>query len=243
MFTENPNLIKYDDGVMIYKNFIDQDTVNQINSIVDDMLQSGIQESESRIPWYRDKVTPVIPELIPIWEKMSEFLLPTHVLHPKLTVSSMGPGDEMFVHEDSPGEDGEHLLTNDDFWSTCALLEYGVIVYFGEFEGGEVFYPELDMEVAPQPGDLVIHGATPRWKHGVRKVKSGRRYAFSNFSLRADKNPGSFYNYGTDEYNKAMSGGWQNWINPLFENKREYRGLDPAASLSEEELEKLKARK
>jgi hypothetical protein len=226
MFTENPNLIKYDEKVMIYKGFVSKENVDLINSKMNNILQKGMSDSESRIPWYRDKTSPIIPELFKIWEDISEFLLPTHVIHPRLVLSIMRPGEEMFVHEDSPGEGKEHLLTNDDVWSTCTALDYGVIAYFGEYEGGEVFYPELDIEISPEPGDLVIHGATPRWKHGVKPVKSGMRYAFSNFSLPYEKNPGSFYNYKTKEYSDMVNGKISTWINPLFENKRDYVSLE-----------------
>lgn len=240
MFVDNPDLIKYDEKVMIYKNFIPKDMLDLINSKVNEQVESGIGESESRIPWYRDKTTGLIPELFDVWKLISDFLLPTHVIHPMMKLQIMRTGDEMFVHEDSPGEHQEHLLTNDDVWSTCTLLEYGVIAYFGEFSGGEVFYPELGMEVAPQPGDLVIHGATPRWKHGVREVKSGIRYAFSNFCLPAEKNPGTFYNYKTQEFNDSIKNGLGEWINPLIKNEREYRGLDVEDKLSPEQISKLR---
>jgi hypothetical protein len=242
MFTDNPNLIKYDEKVMIYKNFIPKDIVDLINSKVNEKVDSGLDESESRIPWYRDKQTGLIPELFDVWTLISEFLLPTHVIHPMMKLQVMRVGDEMFVHEDSPGEDQEHLLTNDDVWTTCTLLEYGVIAYFGEFSGGEVFYPELGIEVSPQPGDLVIHGATPRWKHGVREVTAGTRYAFSNFSLPAAKNPGTFHNYKTEEFNKTIENGLYEWLMPLIANERDYRGLNPEDSLDEKEIAKLQSR-
>ena len=84
----------------------------------------------------------------------------------------------------------------------------------------------MGIEVAPQPGDLVIHGATPRWKHGVKEVTSGTRFAFSNFALPAQKNPGSFYNYKTEEFYNQTKDGLDTWVNPLFSNKREYADFE-----------------
>jgi hypothetical protein len=59
----------------------------------------------------------------------------------------------------------------------------------------------LDIEVLPEPGDMVIHGALRQHRHGVKEVESGERYAFSNFSLPYSKNPGTFYAINTPEYN------------------------------------------
>jgi hypothetical protein len=133
---------------------------------------------------------------------MARFLYPTHTIHPKIGVSVIRPGDGgMRVHEDSPGQGNHHKLTVRDAWNTCTVLDYGVITYFGEYTGGAVFYPELDIEVLPEPGDMVIHGALRQHRHGVKEVESGERYAFSNFSLPYSKNPGTFYAINTPEYN------------------------------------------
>jgi hypothetical protein len=228
MFKNSPNLTTIADGVYIYKNFIDKDVVSNINKIIENKLEELKSiDFESKIDWYQDKIVGEIDELFPIWEQISEFLLPTHVMHPMLQVSVMRPGEGgMFVHEDSPGEGNHDQLTNYDTWTTCTVLDYGVIAYFGEFSGGEVFYPELDIEISPQPGDLVIHGATPRWKHGVKEVSTGIRYAFANFSLPYHKNPNTFYNYKTEEYHNQLNNlGLKSWIAPLKPNIREYAPL------------------
>lgn len=226
MFTEDPNLTILDEKVFIYRNFIDPETTTHITEIAD-AIMSEDTSTEHRNPWYMEKFTPEMPELFPVWKKISEFLYPSHVIHPLLSLTTMRKGDDMFVHEDSPGEGHEDMLTVNDLWSSCCLLEYGVIAYFGKWEGGNVFYPELGIEVDPRPGDLVIHGATSRWKHGVREVTDGVRYAYSNFSLQPDKNPGSFYNYKTTEFlNQISTDGLDAWVTPLFENKREYRPFE-----------------
>lgn len=226
-FVNDPNLTILEEGVMIYRNFIDADTVKTITKKIDEVLKQN-HSVDSRIPWYNNRSTPSMPELFPIWEKISAFLAPTHVIHPRLQITVMYPGDSMFVHEDSPGEGNEHMLTQYDMYNTCTTLDYGVIAYFGDWEGGEVYYQELDgLTVDPKPGDLVIHGATPRWKHGVTEVKSGIRYAFSNFCLPAEKNPKSFYNYGTKEYYDQLKDGLDIWQEPLYHNEREYADPGP----------------
>ena len=225
MFINDPSLTTITDGIYIYKNFLDSSIVERITAIADKHEDElGVLEGQTeKNPWYKERLSPEIPELFEVWNTISEFLYPTHVMHPMMNLIVMREGSDMFVHEDSPGEGNGDMLTVTDAWSSCCLLDYGVIAYFGEWEGGEVFYPELGLEVSPQAGDLVIHGATSKWRHGVKTVTSGRRYAFSNFSLKPEKNPGSFYNYKTKELdNQIKEGGLGAWQKPLFENEREY---------------------
>lgn len=220
MFENNPNLIKYDEKVMLYKNFFSKEYVELINKeISGNYSKDDFNIKKHAIDWYIDKTTPEIPKLMEAWNKISEFLLPTHVIHPQLAMQVIMPGDNgMFVHADSPGEGNHELLTAPDRWSTCCILDYGVIGYFGEFEGGEVFYPNLnDLEVKVQPGDLIIHGATSKWMHGVKEVTNGYRLAFSNFCIKADRNPGSFHNYGTEECSIRQKD-VKKFVTPLFMN-------------------------
>jgi predicted 2-oxoglutarate/Fe(II)-dependent dioxygenase YbiX len=48
-----------------------------------------------------------------------------------------------------------------------------------DFEGGELYYPDLNLSYTPSAGDLVIHGS--RITHGVAEVKSGIRYVYPSF--------------------------------------------------------------
>jgi hypothetical protein len=64
----------------------------------------------------------------------------------------------------------------DDF-DLADLITHGTIIYFNDFEGGEVYYPEQnDLRYKPEKGDLVIHGAQNKCKHGVDEVLSDVRY-------------------------------------------------------------------
>lgn len=220
MFTNDPNLIQLSDKIFWYKNFIDQETVNKINEIANNKSKGN--------HWFEEiqfQVTPEILELKEIWDKVSEFLQPTHVVHPLLSMISFAPGAEMLPHCDSPGEGHDDDLTVPDVWSTCCLLEYGVCIYFGDFTGGEVYYPNQDVTIPVQPGDLVIHGALSDCMHGVKPVETGLRYTFTNFALKPEKNPGTFYNFGTPEYEEHVKD-LTSWLMPLKNNDKSVQ-LDP----------------
>lgn len=216
MFTENPNLLNPAKGVYWYKGFFTPEEVEKFNNIINS------KELEYDNPYFDNiefKSTSIIPELHEVWEKISAFMYPEFVIHPMLTLLRYDVGTIMVPHSDSPGEDHPEELTVPDLWGTCHLLSWGVCTYFGDFTGGEVEYPNQDLVVPVQPGDLVIHGALAENLHGVKEVKSGVRYCYSNFSLKAEKNPGSFYNYKTDEYYESVKD-LEKWMTPLFENPR-----------------------
>lgn len=218
MTISHPNLQRLDEKLYYIPNFISKEKVDYINKLLKEREDKSTKHPFAELNY---GVTAAIPELFPIWEQISELLAPQYVVHPLLSMLHYKEGASMEPHWDSPGEGNHEDLTLPDVWSTCCLLEFGVVLYFGEFTGGEVIYPKQDRVVSVQPGDLVIHGALEDYAHGVKPVLSGSRYAYSNFCLEASKNPGTFYNYGTKEYKLQIedrSRLEEIWMNPLVEN-------------------------
>jgi hypothetical protein len=213
MFTDNPNIIKLDEKIFLYKNFISQEKVSEMNDHISKKV--SLTHYFEEIEFGLKQAT---FELHEIWEAISELLYPEYVIHPILGLLHFKEGKEMLPHCDSPGEGNHEALTLPDLWTTCCLLSWGAIVYFGDFTGGEVYYPKQGIEIAVEPGDLVIHGALDDCLHGVKKVLSGNRYAFSTFSLAADKNPGTFHNYKTPEYYEDIKN-LMTWLTPLKPNE------------------------
>jgi len=228
-------------GVFLFKGFYTDEECKIVEDALKDYKYDKEYE-ETLISWYADKLSPPVLGLHKLWEKASEMLYPEYVIHPQnnLLVISEQMKQGMFIHSDSPGKGECHRLSQVDVWKTCCELDYGLVAYFGNFEGGEIFYtniksdgtkkdPAVDSEILmikPERGDLVVHGAFDPHAHGVKEVTKGVRYAFSNFVLKAVDNPGTFYNYKTPEYyaqmEEAKSGNFQHfqdvWMQPLKEN-------------------------
>lgn len=63
---------------------------------------------------------------------------------------------------------------------------YGLVLYLNtcdvDFVGGELYYPNLEIEYKPMAGDLVIHPGSDEYSHGVRNVTSGVRYIITSFA-------------------------------------------------------------
>lgn len=66
---------------------------------------------------------------------------------------------------------------------------FGSIVYFNDFEGGQIYYPNQKIEYQPKSGDLVIHSAKEHCFHGVKKLQSEVRYSYSNYLFQYVKVP------------------------------------------------------
>lgn len=79
-----------------------------------------------------------------------------------------------------------HKTDKDSFWERHSDnsggndIKYGVVLYLNDnFEGGELYYPNLDLIVRPEKGMLVYHPGNQ--EHEVLKVISGDRYTLTSF--------------------------------------------------------------
>jgi hypothetical protein len=102
-----------------------------------------------------------------ILSKIQDLVKDTHTVTESLSFMRMFPGDEIDVNIDTYLEE----------------TEYVVLLYLNDcFNGGEIYYPDFNLEYKPEAGDLIIHHATI--KHGVRKVIEGVRYAYPTFLIK-----------------------------------------------------------
>jgi len=84
-------------------------------------------------------------------------------------------GDEMSPHADNIEQD--NITPNASPWRSFG----GVIYLNSDFDGGEIYYPNLGITVHPKPGMVILHPADIKYTHGVSKVTKGMRYTISTF--------------------------------------------------------------
>lgn len=87
-----------------------------------------------------------------------------------LAVSSIiryTPGESMDIHQDNvEAHDADNV--------------FGLVLYLNDdYIGGEIYYPELGLEIKPKANSILIHYAG--LKHGVKEVTSGVRYVITSF--------------------------------------------------------------
>ena len=254
MFYDNPNCKNLspwvDDygtksGIFVFKKAISDDLIKLVEEDARNVEEKNISYENGLISWYEDKALDPMVNLVYVWDEISNLIGPEYVIHPMSNLLRIKTNHEgMFIHSDSPGKDKCHLLSQTDVFQTCCLIDFGIVAYFGDYEGGEIFYPKINKDGSlknneefnnedcfsykPEKGDVLIHSAFDRYAHGVRPITSGTRYAFSCFSLKASDNPGTFYNYKTEEYNSQIGNMIANksvdestvhsWLKPLKEN-------------------------
>ncbi len=128
-------------GVFVFKGFYTDEECKIVEDALRDYKYDQKYE-ETLISWYADKLSPPILGLHKLWAKASEMLYPEYVIHPQnnVLVISEHMNQGMFTHSDSPGKGECHRLSQVDVWKTCCELDYGLVAYFGDFEGGEIFY-------------------------------------------------------------------------------------------------------
>ena len=262
MFTEDPRCIKIADRIFKFENIIPEDIYNAIIERTKTFEKGKQFNAFSMRDWYEDRMSPPMLEVLPLWEFMSELIYPELVAHPVMTLMVTDNTDEgMFIHTDSPGKGNCDRLVEIDTWQTCCELEYGMIAYLGEYTGGELYYPNINPDgsvkpdlnptsqemyervwqerlqepclvVETKPGDIVFHGAAYPYDHGTKPTLTGTRYAFSNFILLTEDNPGTFYSYKTPEYieqlgDKSVEKVFK-WAQPLMINPQFKEVIDEA---------------
>lgn len=63
--------------------------------------------------------------------------------------------------------------------------DIATLIYLNEdYEGGQIYFPDLDIFIKPQEGDLVCFPDTPDFVHGVKPIKSGTRYTAPRWFTR-----------------------------------------------------------
>lgn len=78
-----------------------------------------------------------------------------------ITVSKLEAGNSMAEHSDDDQLDSNNFI--------C-------MAYINDnYEGGELYFPDLDIQYKPRQGDVIIYQA--KEKHMVTELKSGTRYS------------------------------------------------------------------
>ena len=130
---------------------------------------------------------------MPIREKIKNILPKNIFLGEGTSAARMLKTNEWGVHADVHDFDDiekqNDLYVDGDLYREADLSIYGTVVYFNNFEGGEIFYPFQNIIYKPNPGDLIIHGSGKLTSHGVKKVLSEKRYSYSNHIYKKVKIP------------------------------------------------------
>ena len=63
--------------------------------------------------------------------------------------------------------------------------DIATLIYLNnDYSGGEIYFPDYDISIKPDEGDLVCFPDTPDFIHGVKPIKDGVRYTAPRWFIR-----------------------------------------------------------
>jgi hypothetical protein len=106
-----------------------------------------------------------------IIERLSHFV---KLVDPSLEASGLKTLQRM--------QEGIQLKAHTD-QDTDPSIRYATIIYINDnYNGGELFFTNKDIEIKPKPGSLIVFPGTNEFNHGVRHVQAGPiRYVLVGF--------------------------------------------------------------
>jgi hypothetical protein len=180
MFNKD-GFIEIGDEIFVYKHFMSDE---ECESIMKDIL--SLPEDVWQTPFLATAKDYFISEeqtesIRAVKKRIASLMLDECYATPGGRASKLLKGASRRPHADiDQFKEVEHesrIYKEGDDFDLADLITHGTIIYFNDFEGGEVYYPEQnDLQYKPEKGDLVIHGAQNKCKHGVDEVLSDVRY-------------------------------------------------------------------
>ena len=190
--------IKLGEDIHVFPNFISpeecQEIVGFIESIPENIWEEHLNEGSQG---YEIAFVDVI-QLKKINKKLQELLDSDVYLNTSLSPTRMKRGLIGTHHSDDFDflkiiEANKNLKEEEEFELVKNNIA-GLIMYFNDFEGGEIHYSNQNITYAPKAGDLLIHSSSNHCKHQVQKIKSEVRYSHSDNLFRYIKVPKGFKN-------------------------------------------------
>ena len=179
-------------NIHIVKNFLSDEEVALFKSLISNQEWHQTADPNSSV-YILDKNEELYDEVrrLNIEERATELASYNFGMNLSL-VDNMGgfqlrkPGDSMRVHTDAENFDGDSDIEEVIHLNFAkAMTMYVALIYVGEeFGEGQLYFPNNEIDIDVQPGDLVMFPTSNRYPHGVRKSTYGDRCVFSMYFTR-----------------------------------------------------------
>ena len=171
----HPGFEKIEENIWLIRNFVNSKESKQYVEVAESVDEEEWWTQSSG--WYAGKYLnisnkPIINVSLDIAERFKNLFefKKEYSFGLSGSIHRILPGQDMHVHPDFPELDNieeEHVLFNG-------------AIYHNDFDGGALYYPELSIEYKPNPGDLVMHPGTTKYRHGVSVVTGNKIRYMSN---------------------------------------------------------------
>lgn len=195
----NFEINKIDDNILLVENFISEEELKDIFNIINDLNDEdwrieylGNLKNFCLEKFGRDDVENLVAEgkfeitqnwedknfnitnfevQSKIYERLSELVIKEDsslILSGFATIQRMQEGVELKPHTDQ---------------DTDPSIRYAAILYLNEeYSDGEIFFPNVNIELKPKPRSLLLFPGTKEYHHGVKHVGPGPiRYVLVGF--------------------------------------------------------------
>jgi len=175
---------KIGEDIYVYHNFVTEEECDSILDIAKSLTEEEWVGRFNTTGEGHKTSNRSIDHLIPIKKRLSDKLEEGIYLAENISIVRMRKGATWGLHSDNHDfldliaasklytEGQEYTLEKNNIW--------GLVMYFNDFDGGRLFYPNQGVEYQPKRGDLVIHSSEEHCLHGVDELKSDVRYSHSN---------------------------------------------------------------
>lgn len=178
-------------GIWVYKNVVKEDIIEKVENFIETNNDGyGWMEAlvgyAQKIPQYRDcydfKIQKIENpnnvqsrvDLNEIWQYAYDMQLPAVEDYCKHYNIEMNYWEAMNFVKYGPGQHfQEHADHGFSYIATVSLVSYPNANY----EGGELYFPKLNLTIKPEAGDTVIFPSTYLFSHRAMPVKSGTKYS------------------------------------------------------------------
>lgn len=178
----HPNYYQVEENIHVIKNFTTQDERDWFVSIAESKTDE--EWDKDKREWWNKKiayvgddnlVNPILQDVLKrIRDLFDDDKEEKWSIGGMLAVHRMKPGEKMFSHSDNPsGTDG-----------TTNYVQFGMVLYHNDFNGGEIKYDNLGIVYKPEAGDLLMHPGTTKYTHSTLPVLDGpNRYISTTFAF------------------------------------------------------------
>ena len=179
--------------VVSFDNFIKKDDCDELYNFCkshgewpNDFYERGEQPRDNEPPRPNHPLVEKYVKLA-LSELQYSFTREMQLLYPA-ALRKYPQGASLGVHCDgvSLNESGDSIDYLRDYDQTSVhptTITEGAMVFYinDDYFGGELFFPDIDMEIKPKAGQLIAWPSGPLFEHGVKKITSGDRYVISSF--------------------------------------------------------------
>lgn len=172
-FHSDPNIIQLREWAFIYKNFLDDATFNKYNNILKTLKESDWNSDDSNGPFWKDKISLEIVGS-DIHDPISKLLAPNFWLFKNTSFVRLRAGQNSEIETCTRyfAENKQRIIGH-----------YKLALYFGDFEGGEICFPDQEIKYKPEPNDLLLFKIHQNYDHYTDTVTNGTRFAYQDIAI------------------------------------------------------------